>query len=164
MARRSRNFRRAVQRAARDSRAAGIRFESVSDGALWPRILAVERRSWKGLDGFGIDDEPMHGFYFEMLTRLQCRGRLRLTLAQRHGEDVGYIMGAIFAGRYRGLQFSFAADQSALGLGNAMQLFEIEQLAALGIGEYDLGTTGEHYKKRWSDREVPGTALVIIRK
>jgi hypothetical protein len=162
LARRSRSFRRATLRAARDARRAGVTFELATPGAVYERILEVERRSWKGRARVGIEIEPMLGFYREMIDRLLASGRLQLSFARQGGADIGYVFGAVFAGRYRGLQFSFDAKYRDLSLGNAMQLAEIERLAEAGIVEYDLGTTGDHYKRRWADREVKSAVLVVL--
>jgi hypothetical protein len=169
LGRRSRNFRRALRRAQRDAEAAGIVFETVhaTDAAAalaaYERIVGVEARSWKGMAGVGIESGTMHGFYHEMLPRLAARGRLRLIFARHEDRDVGYILGAVFLGTYRGLQFSFDAEYRALALGNLCQYQQIQALCAEGVGRYDLGSDME-YKRRWSDTTHDTIALIALRR
>lgn len=164
LARRSKNARRSMKRAARDARLAGVRFEEVSSGApgIFERILDIERRSWKGAARVGITEPPMRDFYRLMVPRLARSGRLRLGFAREGDRDVGYVLGAVFGDRYRGLQFSFDAGVAHASVGNAMQLAQIERLAADGIRSYDLGATGGGYKARWSDEPVSSVALLVI--
>jgi hypothetical protein len=153
LSRRTANFRRALRRAL--GRAADEKLEisavEVSDSdAAYQRLLAVEARSWKGKEGVGIAASGMIDFYRIMIPRLARRGALRLMFARRDGVDLAYILGGIFGDTYRGLQFSFAADQEQLSLGNLCQYWQLERLAAEGIGFYDLGSEVE-YKRRWGE-------------
>ena len=172
LARRSRNLRKSLRVAEREAAAAGLTFVTVDprtapeiDAAL-RRIVSVERRSWKGKSGVGIDQGHMLAFYVRMSHALGPRGRLRLIFARdeaREGSrDVAFILGGVFAGEYRGLQFSFDDDYRHLGLGNLLQLRQIEALCAEGIGLYDLGTAMP-YKERWAEQIVETRLLVIAR-
>ena len=101
LARRSRNFRKAMRHALRAAAAAGITFESVratdevSAARLYQRILAVEARSWKARDGVGIVSGPMHDFYQAMVRRLAGRGRQRTLFARAGDDDVAYVLGGV---------------------------------------------------------------------
>jgi CelD/BcsL family acetyltransferase involved in cellulose biosynthesis len=149
LSRRTHNFRRSLSRAER--RAEDIAFVEVRDpDEGWRRILAVEGRSWKGLEGVGFASAETLEFYGKMIPRLHRRGALRLMFAQREGRDVAYILGGIFGDTYRGLQFSFADDHAHLSLGNLCQLRQIEALCDEKIGFYDLGSEVE-YKRRWGE-------------
>jgi CelD/BcsL family acetyltransferase involved in cellulose biosynthesis len=153
LSRRTRNFRRSLTRSLRragDEKIEIAAVEVADPDAAYRRILAVERRSWKGIDGVGFAASEMLEFYRHMLPRLHRRGALRLMFARRDGEDLAYIFGGVFGDSYRGLQFSFAADEEHLSLGNLCQYRQIESLCAEGIAFYDLGAEVE-YKRRWSD-------------
>lgn len=169
LGRRSRNFRRALRRSLRDAEAAGIAFEPVraTDAATalaaYERIVAVESRSWKGRVGVGIDNGTMHGFYRDMLPRLVTHDRLRVMFARHHDRDIGYILGAVFLGTYRGLQFSFDVEHRALALGNLCQYRQIVALCREGVTRYDLGTDMD-YKRRWSDTTHDTISLIAIRR
>lgn len=168
LGRRSRNFRKGLKRALRAAAAAGITFErcAAADAedalALYERIVRVEARSWKGRDGVGIDQGAMHAFYRDMVARLAVHGRLRLMLARHEDRDVGYILGAVFEGGYRGLQFSFDADHEHLSLGNLCQYHQISELCAEGCTSYDLGTDMD-YKRRWADATHDSVSLIAVR-
>lgn len=160
--RRSSGFRKNLRKAERQSRARGVRFEiaDYDEESSFERMLAVERKSWKGRRGVGIDTEPMCGFYREMNERLVERGWRRLVFATLEGEDVAYIFGGVFGDTYRGLQFSFDDRFGDLSLGNLCQLEEMRRLAAEGIQTYDLGTEVA-YKKRWGDRIFSTSSLLV---
>ncbi len=167
LARRSRNFRRSLQRAVRDAAQQGVAFD-VCDTAepdpAYERVLAIERRSWKGRARVGIDSGGMREFYRLMTRRLAARGALRLMFAQRDGEDLAYILGGVFDDTYRGLQFAFDADCTDLALGNVCQYRQLEALCDAGIAHYDLGTTGGGYKRRWAEREVASTLVLAVNR
>lgn len=168
LARRSRNFRKALRAAERDCENAGITFEEVvardveSADAAMARVVAIEERSWKGIAGVGVDQGPMNDFYAHMVRLLAPRGRMRLLIARRADEDVGFVLGGVFAGTYRGLQFSHDVELRQLSLGNVLQRQQIERLCAEGVLGYDLGSTME-YKQRWSDGPFVTRLLVVLR-
>lgn len=165
LSRRSGDFRKSLKRARRRCAESGVRFE-VADttdvDTSFERILDVERRSWKGMRGVGIDTEPMRSFYEDMNQRLVAREARRLTFAVSEDgkETVAYILGGVLGPTYRGLQFSFDHRYRELSLGNVSQIHEIDRLSRDGIARYDLGTE-VRYKKRWADRVVPTEAFIL---
>jgi hypothetical protein len=168
LARRPRGTRKSLRQSARRAAAAGIAFEELTAGdavesdRLFERILAVERRSWKGRAQLGLDTDGMREFYRLMARRLAASGRLRVLFARRDGaEDVAYVLGAVFGDTYRGLQFAFDDRFRAVGLGNLAQLEQVRRLPA-DIVRYDLGTGGE-YKRDWAELEITSVALIAIR-
>jgi hypothetical protein len=163
LARRPPGLRKSLEKATRRARRWGLAFEVRDRGqASFERILAIERRSWKGLHGVGIDREPMRSFYRDMNRRLLARGSRRLMFARLEGEDVAYIFGGLFGDTYRGLQFSFDSRFSSLSLGNLCQLEEIRRLAEAGVRRYDLGSE-VRYKQNWGE-EVVETGSLITRR
>jgi protein-arginine kinase len=61
------------------------------------------------------------------------------------------MLGGVFAGTFRGLQFSHVDSHAAYSLGNLSHVRMVELLEAEGgIGWYDLGSEME-YKKRWAE-------------
>jgi CelD/BcsL family acetyltransferase involved in cellulose biosynthesis len=163
LARRSRSMRRNLRAAVRRVEAEGVRFEHASPNAealpaLYERILAVEARSWKGVEGVGVDSGSMEAFYRGMLPRLAERGALRVAIARHGGEDVGYLTGGVIDGHFRGLQVSYDQRFERAGLGNCLQLEMIRALVTQGVERYDLGTQSA-YKQRWAE-EGPTTLHV----
>jgi CelD/BcsL family acetyltransferase involved in cellulose biosynthesis len=165
--RRSRAFRRNLRSARRRVAAHGIRFERIevqpdAVPALYARVLAIERASWKARTGNGADRGPMAEFYFAMWPRLAAQGALRLLLAlDQEGRDVGYLHGGMLDRRFRGLQFSFAAELAPLGLGNVLQIEAIEWLCAAGCERYDLGSRSG-YKERWAEGLEASVGLLVL--
>ena len=165
LARRSRELRKTLRKNLRAAADAGVTFEVVraTDAiALYARIQAVEARSWKSRDGVGIAAGPMRAFYEQMLPRLCALGQQRTIFARQGDVDLGYILGAVFAGEYRGLQFSYDDDTSKLGIGGLLQYHQIAELCADGVGRYDLGTEMD-YKRRWAEETLATEMLVIVR-
>jgi CelD/BcsL family acetyltransferase involved in cellulose biosynthesis len=164
LARRSAGFRKNLMKAERRAAGRGLAFEVHDEDpeldAVFERILAVERRSWKGRDGVGIDREPMRSLYREMHRRLWRRRALRVAFARIDGEDAAYVLGGIFLDTYRGLQFSYDARRAALSLGSLCQLHEIRRLVGSGVTRSDLGTE-VRYKKRWGEEVVTTHSLVL---
>lgn len=160
--RRSPRFRRNLRRARRLADEADLTIVDAADDAdVFERILAIERRSWKGLDDSGITSPEMTTTYRTMVDRLQARGRLLANVAVLGGRDVGYILGGLRARRYRGLQLSFTVDAEALSVGHLLQLHQITRLTDEDRADvYDLGMDFG-YKRRWADRLEPSTILLV---
>lgn len=164
LAQRPAGLRRNLEKASRRAERAGLTFEARDGGqASFERILAIERRSWKGLHGVGIDREPMRSFYRDMNRRLLRRGSRRLMFARLEGEDVAYIFGGLFSDTYRGLQFSFDARFSSLSPGNLCQLAEVKRLVESGVRRYDLGSE-VRYKQKWGEEVVETASLIVTRR
>jgi CelD/BcsL family acetyltransferase involved in cellulose biosynthesis len=167
LARRSRNFRKALRQALRHADDGGVTFESVRATteaeavALYDRIQAIEARSWKAQGGVGITSGPMRDFYAHMVRRLARHGRQRTFIARQDGVDVAYVLGAVFAGEYRGLQFSYDDAHARYSLGSLCQYHQIIELCAEGVARYDLGTDMD-YKRRWAEEQFQTSLLVVI--
>ena len=170
LARRSASFRRNLRSAARMAEREAVTFEALdlrgaraaSDASsLYERILAIERKSWKSAAGVGIDQGNMFAFYRDMVPRLAARGGLRVVIARRHEEDVGYVYGSTVGDHFRGLQMSSDLRLRRLSLGNLLQRAMIERLCAEGIRSYDLGSRSD-YKRRWAEEGLK-TVTVLCR-
>jgi CelD/BcsL family acetyltransferase involved in cellulose biosynthesis len=164
MTRRSSRFRRSLNQASRRADQAGLSFLELStDPDVFQRILAIEARSWKGRDESGVTAPEMRTTYETLTHRLRAQGRLKVFVARLGGRDVGYILGGIRAGIYRGLQLSFVEEAASLSVGHLLQHHQVETLCDSGEATvYDLGMDLE-YKARWADRAVATFTLVIDR-
>ncbi len=162
--RRSRTFRRNLRQATERARREGVTFHDVADDPdVFERILDIERRSWKGVDDSGITSPAMRATYAAMTARLAGRGRLRAHVARCGGVDVGYILGGVRAGRYRGLQLSFVEEAASLSVGHLLQDHQLRLLAVAGEARtYDLGMDLD-YKRRWADESVTSFTIVVER-
>lgn len=162
--RRSPKFRRNLRRAERAASEAGLTIvDAAEDPEVFDRLLAIERRSWKGLHGSGITGEAMTVMYRTMVDRLRTRGRLLVHLAILDGADVGYILGGVRDRRYRGLQLSYTDDAAPLSVGNVLQAHQLAELDRRDLADvYDLGMDFG-YKRRWADRAETSVVLVVQR-
>jgi hypothetical protein len=160
--RRSPTFRRNLRKAKRAAEGAGVEFVDVSRHPdLMDRLLAIERRSWKGRDRDGITSEPMELFYRTMIDRLQVRHRCRCFIATLDGQDLGFILGGVRGDRYRGLQLSYVEAAAHLSIGNLLQAHQVNSLLCSGDASvYDLGMDMD-YKSRWSDRTESSVTVVV---
>ena len=169
LSRRSRTFRKNLRKAERRAADLGVRFvpahaHTVAEAdAAYARVLDVERRSWKGREGVGIDHGDMREFYRGMNHRMATRGAQRLWFAQHEGRDVAYVLGGLLANEYRGLQFSFDRDYAPYSLGSLAQLAQIRELCSEGVDLYDLGTEIA-YKLRWGERIMESALLIITKR
>jgi hypothetical protein len=167
LGRRSRELRKSLRRSLRAADDEGMTFESVRAGAgeahaLYERIQAIEAHSWKSLEGVGISAGPMRAFYQAMLPRLCELGQQRTIFARVADRDVGYILGAVMGGEYRGLQFSYDDTMSRLGIGGLLQYQQVVELCGEGVARYDLGTEMD-YKRRWAEEIMETEMLVLVR-
>jgi hypothetical protein len=158
LARRGSKLRSNLRRAARRARSEGITFEP---GGTLERAVAVERRSWKGAALTGLLVPEMRAFYAELTARLE--DRVRMIFARKEGEDVGYILGGVRDGCYRGFQFSYDERLGHVSLGGLLQLEQIAALAAEGVLSYDMGIDLP-YKRRWADGPVDTVTLAVVRR
>jgi len=169
LGRRSANFRRSIRRAEAAARDVGLSWEAAiaTDAeaalALHDRTVAIERRSWKGIEGVGAAEGPMFEFYRAMMPRLAERGMLRVLFGRVDGRDAAYVLGAVAQGRFRGLQFSYAAEHAALALGNLGQLEMMRRAVSEGVTLWDLGSAVP-YKRRWADATEDSFSLAVLRK
>jgi CelD/BcsL family acetyltransferase involved in cellulose biosynthesis len=104
----------------------------------------------------------MRAFYAAMLPRLCELGQQRTIFARIADRDVGYVLGAVSGGEYRGLQFSYDDDYAQLGVGSLLQYEQIVELVEEGVARYDLGTEMD-YKRRWAEDTMETEMLVVIR-
>jgi hypothetical protein len=167
LSRRARELRKSIRKSLRAASDAGVTFESVRVAApeavaLYDRIQAVEQHSWKSHENVGISQGPMRAFYGAMLPRLCQLGQQRTMFARIGDRDVGYILGAVFDGEYRGLQFSYDDEHARFGLGGLLQYHQIVALCDEGIARYDLGTEMD-YKRRWAEEIMETEMLVLVR-
>lgn len=159
LSRRKSKFRANMRRSMRRAEEEGITYEYVDSvlesetEELYERILEVEERSWKGMDGTGILDGGMNIFYRIMLPRLARRDGLRVVFARHEGRDIGYVFGGLFEDTYRGLQLSYDDEYSKYSPGNLVQYEMIERLCEEGLLSYDLGSELD-YKARWAETSL----------
>jgi CelD/BcsL family acetyltransferase involved in cellulose biosynthesis len=168
LARRSALLRKRLRQAARRAAQRGVSFErcqprsAEAAAAAYARLLAIESRSWKGIERCGMNEPPAREFYAAMLQRLSASGSGRVIFARCDERDVGFVFGGVSGDRYRGQQFSFAEDFRALSLGNLLQVEQIRWLAEEGVGHYDMGQLLE-YKQHWTERRTQ-LALRVLRR
>ena len=167
LSRRSRELRKSLRKSLRAAQEEGLVFERVrvpadQASALYDRIQAIEAHSWKSQEGVGISAGPMRAFYAAMLPRLCALGQQRTIFARLGDRDVGYILGAVMGGEYRGLQFSYDDELSRFGVGGLLQYQQVVELCEQGVLRYDLGTEMD-YKRRWAEEIMETEMLVLVR-
>lgn len=162
--RRSAKFRRNLRRSTARATEAGVSIEEASDDPrLFDRLMAIERRSWKGRKGSGITSREMRTMYAVMIDRLRARRRLLAFVAVCDGRDVGYILGGLRARRYRGLQLSYVDGAEHLSIGNLLQDHQLRLLDRDDLADaYDLGMDFD-YKRRWADRLEASVTVIVNR-
>lgn len=173
LSRRSANHRAKLRKAARNAAGCGVTFTrclpaSVKEAdALYARMLAVEAKSWKGIEHCGMTESPAREFYAALIQRLAGEGTLRLIMARQHDEDIGFIFGGLCGAVYRGQQFSYAATARRLSLGNLLQLETVRWLCEEGVLRYDMGpVTGPRmeYKRHWTEENHEIQTWIMVKK
>ena len=157
LSRRSGNHRRNLTKQSHRAQRKGVYFEryqplndrDVDD--IYPRIIAVEEASWKGINQCGMAEQPAKRYYHRMLKRLAVSGHARVIMARQGDRDIGFMFGGIAADIYRGQQFSFAEDWAKLSIGNLLQLEQIDWLCEEGVKRYDMGPL-MGYKHHWREK------------
>lgn len=167
MSRRSSRFRRNLRRDQRRAKAQGIEFELVDSSVplshVMPRIMSVERRSWKHASGQSVLASPRYrAFYMNVMQRGARRGARRVMFAKQGDTDLAYVFGGVMGGAYRGFQLGFDDTLAHLGLGNQVQMALIEALIEEGCDTYDLGMAMA-YKDRWADETLELQTAVVIK-
>lgn len=171
LSRRSANFRRNIRRQEKKAKEAGVAFATMhltqrqDVDAVYARMQAVESLSWKGLTQQGMNTPFPRIFYHALLCRLAAHANARVILATHEGKDIGFIFGGMCDapdGRiYRGQQFSHHVGFEALGIGNLLQMRQIEALCAEGAARYDMGPlsgSSMRYKEHWTEHVLPSEA------
>lgn len=170
LSRRSANHRRNLRRYAQRAHEKGVLFErykpaSVKEAkALFARMLAVERASWKGIGRCGMEQPGTRRFYWAMLRRLSRSSDARIMIATHEGCDVGYIFGSMVGRIYRGQQFSFDNRYANWSIGNLLQYEQIRWLCEEGAQRYDMGPflgPSMEYKQHWTEVRMPIEAWLI---
>ncbi len=171
LARRSREHRRNIRQAERRSANRGITFE-IDDGRdpamTISRLHAVEHRSWKGLEGSGIESPEMAALYARLVRDLGGTGALRCVFAQTldddgNARDVGFILGGVLGDTYRGLQISYVEEYRDLGIGNLLQWHEVQRMCTEQMQTYDLGMDID-YKRRWAEQLFETRTVLAVRR
>jgi hypothetical protein len=166
LSRRTRVFRRNLRQGERRAHNVGLAFEVIDQqtpDSILERLHHIEQKSWKGLDGSGIEGPDMAMLYARLVPRLQARNAFRACVAvDGDGNDLGFIFGGVRNGTYRGLQLSFTESARALGVGNMLQWHEIQRLCGEDLHTYDIGMDME-YKRLWTE-ELFTTRLLIAQR
>ena len=166
LSRRSAKLRRGVRSAARRAAAKGVVFERHTPGtkaecdSVFQRIIDVELRSWKGIGQCGMANEPSRTFYRAMMGRLSAARGSRVMFATHEGEDIGFILGCVGSGVYRGQQFSFVDTWRRDSIGNLLQLEQIRWLCEEGVARYDMGPLMD-YKVHWTETQRRFDAIAL---
>ena len=165
LSRRSRTFRRNLRQADRRGEEVGVRFETLDDqtpDTILRRLHTIERQSWKGRIGSGIETDDMAVLYATLVHRLSRQHDVRCTIATLEGRDVGFVLGGVLGDTYRGLQLSYVDDVGALSIGRLLQWHELQRLSDAGVSAYDLGMD-MLYKRAWAEQIVSTRTLLCIR-
>ena len=166
LSRRTGHFRRRLLHAVRRAQALGVSYERCvprteqEAHAVYERMVAIERTSWKGLGKCGMADGLSLPFYRAMLRRLAVGQNGRVVFARAAERDIGFIFGGMAGAHYRGQQFSYADDWSRHSIGNCLQYEQLRWLCEEGAQCYDMGPKMD-YKAHWTEIEQVIEARVL---
>jgi hypothetical protein len=126
------------------------------------RMLDIEHRSWKGKTNSGILGDGMQTLYRHLLRKLPPES-IRFSVASIGEQPIGFVLGAVRNGTYRGLQISFDDEYRELSIGSLLQIHEVMRLCNERVLRYDLGMDME-YKQRWAEDRFITRPILILRK
>lgn len=157
LSRRSRNFRRSLNRGLRNAEKSEITFERhrpVTEASVreaFSRMISVEHLSWKGMQKAGLFQIP--NFYRSLLQRYAERGQARVIFARSDGIDVGFCFGGRIGLTFRGQQTSFAESFRQFGIGQLMHFHMTQWLCSERVQHYHFGPIqdGIEYKSRFCE-------------
>lgn len=173
LSRRSANHRKKLKKQFRRANEAGIYFERVIPDSpekaveTYARMIAVERKSWKGIGKCGMTESPALEFYDSMMLRLAKKSGARIIFARHEESDIGFIFGGMTGGIYRGQQFSYDEAWKDYSAGNLMQVEKVRWLCEEGAMRYDMGPiVGPKmgYKKHWTEIGFKSETWVLAKK
>ena len=159
-------MRRSLRRITRHAQDSGLGYQrcaprsAAAAAAIYARMLAVERASWKGLGRCGMAESPSREFYATMLRRLADSGTGRVIFARCDERDVGFIFGGLAGRTYRGQQFSYVEDFRLSSIGSLLQAEQIRWLCEEGVERYDMGPMMD-YKRHWTEDRSRIEALLL---
>lgn len=173
LSRRSGNHRKKLKKQFRVAKDAGIYFERVIPSTpeeaeqTYARMIAVERKSWKGIGKCGMTETPAKEFYDSMMYRLAKIRSGRIIFTRHEDTDIGFIFGGTTEGIYRGQQFSYDEAWKDYSAGNLMQVEKVKWLCEEGALRYDMGPiVGPKmgYKKHWTETGFKSETWVLAKK
>ena len=173
LAHRSAGFRKKLKSARRRALARGVSFERFvptspeEAAAIYMRMLAVEKVSWKGIKSCGMAEPPGREFYAFMLRRLSKPATARVIMARCDDEDIGFIFGGLAGKIYRGQQFSYDDKWRDFSIGNLMQFEQIAWLCEEMAVRYEMGPIkGQSmaYKEHWTEERMPFQCWLLEKK
>jgi CelD/BcsL family acetyltransferase involved in cellulose biosynthesis len=152
LAQTSRNFRRTVKAKEEKGRREGFRDEHI----LSPQCREVEKtvfrvtaRSWQGRGGIAVASSPEGKTFYEFLTRSSGEFDLYLTVLNKAGECIAYMLGLLQKGIYYAFDTGYDPEYTAFSPGFLVQLSAMKEAIRLGAREFNLGSDNS-YKERFS--------------
>lgn len=173
LSRRSANHRKKLRKQTRRAAETGVYYERVlptsreETEAAYSRIIAVELKSWKGIEKCGMAETPSKEFYDFLLKRLVARKAGRIIFARHENTDIGFIFGGLAGKIYRGQQFSYDDTWKDFSIGNLMQMEKIKWLCEENIKRYDMGPVSGPkmgYKTHWTEKRLPIQTWLLVRR
>ncbi|MZR13959.1 GNAT family N-acetyltransferase [Maritimibacter sp. DP07] len=164
----SRNTRQSLRRNERRLRELGeVTFEVIEpepeavDGLL-DTAVAVEAKGWKDRTGTALShDHRQQAFFRDYARTAAWAGRLHMAFLRLDGAAVAMSIGEIRDNVFWHYKIGYDESVAKFGPGAMMQNHLTAHLAERGVSRIEMQGHLAAYKKKWTDKAVPTTAVRI---
>jgi CelD/BcsL family acetyltransferase involved in cellulose biosynthesis len=138
------------------------RIDGMENGAMFERLLEIEKRSWKWEKGVSLNSAAYGALFTQFAILAAARGWLRTWVLTVKGEDIAYELCAIFEGGLYCLKKSYDRRYSEVFPGGLLERHIYEEAFREGLkGIHTLWGDAAH-KLRWRSVLEPHEELLVF--
>jgi CelD/BcsL family acetyltransferase involved in cellulose biosynthesis len=160
------DFRRTLRRRGDNLASLGTseyrRIDGMENGAMFKRLLEVERRSWKWEKGVSLNSAAYGDFFAEFARRAAARGWLRTWVLSLRGEDIAYELCASFEGELHCLKKSYDGRYREVFPGGLLERHIYEEAFREGLKRIHTLWGDAAHKLRWRSALEPHEELLAF--
>jgi CelD/BcsL family acetyltransferase involved in cellulose biosynthesis len=157
-----RTLRRRSERMAALGRSECRRIDGMESAAMFDRLLAVERHSWKWQKGVSLNSVAYGDFYPEFARKAAARGWLRTWVLSLAGEDIAYELCAVYDGELHCLKKSYDRRYSEVFPGGLLERHIYEEAFRQGLRRIHTLWGDAAHKLRWRSALEPHDELLVF--
>ena len=160
------DFRRTLRRRAEYLATLGqpeySRIDGMETAAMFRRLLAIERKSWKWAKGVSLNSAAFGDFFPEFARRAALRGWLRTWVLSLSGEDIAYELCVAFDGELNCLKKSYDARFGEAFPGGLLERRIYEEAFREGLTRIHTLWGDAPHKLLWRSALEPHEELLIF--
>jgi CelD/BcsL family acetyltransferase involved in cellulose biosynthesis len=160
------DFRRTLRRRAEYLATLGApaytRIDAMETGAMFRRLLDIERRSWKWEKGVSLNSAAFGDFFAEFARRAAARGWLRAWVLSLSGEDIAYELCVACDGELHCLKKSYDARYAEAFPGGLLERHIYEEAFREGLTRIHTLWGDAAHKLLWRSALEPHEELLVF--